>query len=172
MQTLTEALKTVRWGLILSLLAICFGFALGGAFGAAEESFKGYLQSEGEMALASIYAHDSEKMQAVVSKSWTYFKRAHMHGSGIGTSTLAVSLLLAGLTGAASLRALVAAGLGLGALGYSVFWLLAGMRAPGLGGTGAAKESLSWLAVPSTGLLLLGLLTTLCLTGWSLWRKN
>ena len=42
-------------------------------------------------------------------------------------------------------------GLGAGALGYSVFWLWAGFRAPGLGSTGAAKESLQWLALPSSG---------------------
>lgn len=166
-----EGLRTVRWGLILSMLAIAFGFGLGGAFGAAEDSLKGYLQSQGEAALESVYAQDSEKMQAVVNKSWSYFKRAHMHGGGIGTATLALSLLLAGLGGAGALRAAAAAGMGLGALGYSVFWLLAGMRAPSLGSTGAAKESLSWLAIPSAGLILLGLLLTLILTAFSCWRR-
>ncbi len=43
-------------------------------------------------------------------------------------------------------------GLGAGGLGYSVFWLWAGFRAPALGSTGAAKESLKWLAIPSSGL--------------------
>ena len=42
--------------------------------------------------------------------------------------------------------------MGLGSLGYSMFWMLAGMRAPGLGSTGAAKESLEWLAVPTSAL--------------------
>jgi multisubunit Na+/H+ antiporter MnhB subunit len=45
--------------------------------------------------------------------------------------------------------------LGIGALGYSVFWLWAGFRAPGLGSTGAAKESLAWLAMPSSGIFVL-----------------
>lgn len=169
--TFSEALRSVRWGLILSMLAIAFGFGLGGAFGAAEDSLKGYLQSQGEAALTSVYAGDSEKMASVVSKAWTYFKRAHMHGGGIGSTTLALSLLLGGLSGAAALRAAAAAGMGLGALGYSVFWLLAGLRAPGLGGTDAAKESLAWLAIPSTGLLLLGLLLTLILTAVTCWKR-
>ena len=45
--------------------------------------------------------------------------------------------------------------LGGGALGYSVFWMWAGFIAPGLGSTGAAKESLRWLAMPSAGALML-----------------
>ena len=31
------------------------------------------------------------------------------------------------------------------------------MRAPGLGSTGAAKESLEWLALPSSALCIIGL---------------
>ena len=45
-----------------------------------------------------------------------------------------------------------------------MFWLLAARAAPGLGGTDAAKESLAWLAVPSAGLLLLGVLAVIGLT--------
>jgi hypothetical protein len=53
-------------------------------------------------------------------------------------------------TGPAVTRA-ISLGLGAGGLGYSVFWLWAGFRAPGFGSTGAAKESLEWLAMPSSG---------------------
>jgi hypothetical protein len=45
--------------------------------------------------------------------------------------------------------------LGAGAIGYSVFWMWAGFLAPGLGSTGAAKESLRWLAMPSAGAVML-----------------
>ncbi len=41
--------------------------------------------------------------------------------------------------------------LGIGGLGYSVFWMWTGFIAPGMGFTGAAKESLRWLAMPSSG---------------------
>jgi hypothetical protein len=61
-------------------------------------------------------------------------------------------------------RAGVSLALGLGAAGYSVFWLLAARAAPALGGGDQAKESLSWLAIPSAGLLLLGLAAVLALT--------
>jgi hypothetical protein len=53
---------------------------------------------------------------------------------------------------------ILSAGLGMGGLGYSVYWMWAGLRAPGLGGTTAAKESLSWLAMPSSGVFVLATL--------------
>ena len=43
-----------------------------------------------------------------------------------------------------------------GALLYAIFWMWAGFKAPGLGSTGAAKEALSFIAVPGAGLALLG----------------
>ena len=43
----------------------------------------------------------------------------------------------------------------MGSLAYAAFWLLA--AAPKLGSADLANESLSWLAVPSVGLLLLGI---------------
>lgn len=45
----------------------------------------------------------------------------------------------------------VSIALGAGGLGYSIFWMWAGFRAPGLGSTDLAKESLAWLAIPSSG---------------------
>jgi hypothetical protein len=54
--------------------------------------------------------------------------------------------------------------LGIGAIGYPLFWMLAGLKAPALGSTGAAKESLSWLAIPSAACLVTGGLITLALT--------
>lgn len=167
-----EPLRTVRYGLVLATAAILFGFILGGLFGAFEHAIQDSLKASGEAVLSTVYANDSAKLEGVLSKSWTYFKRAHMHGGGIGTSALALSLVLAFLPGAARLRSLLAGAMGLGALGYSTFWLLAGMRAPALGGTGAAKETLQWLAIPSAGLLIVGVTLTLGLLVWSLWRPQ
>lgn len=45
---------------------------------------------------------------------------------------------------------LISVVLGAGGLGYSVFWIRAVFRAPALGSTGAAMESLKWLAMPSS----------------------
>jgi hypothetical protein len=54
---------------------------------------------------------------------------------------------------------------GLGSLGYGIFWLLAGFLAPGMGSTGAAKESIALIAQVSgasffvAGVTLFGFLT-------------
>lgn len=165
-------LRTVRVGILCSLLTILGGFALGGVFGAAEDALKGGLQASADAVRETIYGGDASKMKDVVDKSWTYHKRAHLHGGAIGTASLAASLLLAALTvSAAGLRAAVSAALGLGGLGYSLFWLLAGQRAPALGSTGAAKASLEWLAVPSAALLIGGLALTIALVARELWAR-
>jgi hypothetical protein len=43
--------------------------------------------------------------------------------------------------------------------------MFAGLTAPGLGGTGAAKEALQWLAVPTSGACIVGLILVLFLFG-------
>ncbi len=154
-------LRSVSPGALLALLAILFGFALGGAFGAAEDSIKGRLAASGEAALESAYGGDVAKKDAVVSKSWTYLKRAHLHGGAIGAAALASILLLALAGNGGLLDKLSSLAFGGGALVYAVFWLGAGLKAPGMGSTGAAKESLSYLAIPGTALCMVGLLGTI-----------
>lgn len=162
---LASSLRSVRVGLILSLATILFGFGLGGAFGAAEASLKGGLSTRAEAVRDTVYRGDEKKMKEVVDKSWIYYKRAHLHGGSLGASSLLLALLLALLRRpAARTKGAVSAALGAGALGYGLFWLLAGQTAPALGSTGAAKEALGWLAVPSSALLLFGVVATLALT--------
>ena len=165
-------LRVVRWGLLLALLSVLFGFVMGALFGANEDALKADLQERGAAALATEYAGDKAKMTAVVKKSWSYYKRAHLHGGAIGAVALGLCLLLASLQGAARrARAFAAFAAGIGGLGYAAYWLLAGMQAPGMGGTGAAKESLSWLAIPMSGLAIIGLVVTLVLTAKHLFCK-
>lgn len=158
-------LRAGRWGTVLALLTILLGFALGGAFGAFEATFKDGLTERAEAVRDSVYGGDAAKMKSVVDKSWTFYKRAHMHGGGIGGVALGGILLLAALQRPRRrARQAASLALGLGGLGYATFWLLGARAAPGLGGTDAAKESLAWLAVPSAGLLLLGLCAVIALT--------
>ncbi len=153
----------LKIGVLLSLLTLLYGFGLGIAFGAAEDSIKGILQFRGEAALESAYRSDKTKMKATVKKSWVYFKRAHLHANGMGTSALVLILLLAVLPAAAGLRKVLAAMLGLGGLGYALYWMLAGLRAPGMGSTHDARESLDWLAIPSSGMFVLATIGVLIL---------
>lgn len=151
-----------RWGALLALLTILFGFGVGGAFGAFEGPLKANLSARAEAVRESVYAGDTAKMKSVVDKSWSYYKRAHMHGGGIGAVALGGILLLAALpTPRRRVRQSAALALGLGGLGYATFWMFAARVAPQLGSTDAAKESLSWLAVPSAGLLLIGVVAVI-----------
>lgn len=162
---LHSRLRDVRWGLLLSLLTILFGFGLGGLFGAIEDTLIGRLEAGAEAVKASAYAGDDAKAKAVVSKSWTYLKRAHLHGGAIGAVALGATLLLAALRRPGTrTRQAISAALGGGGLGYAAFWLLAGFAAPGMGGTDAAKEVFAWLAYPSAGALLAGLVAVIVFT--------
>ncbi len=159
-------------GAILALIAVLFGFILGGGFGLAEDTIKGKLQASGEAALAVAYQGDTVARDAVVSKSWDYLKRAHMHGGGIGASALATIAILILLARSSSLASWSALSFGAGALLYSAFWLWAGLIAPGLGSTGAAKESLQFIAIPGAGLALLGVLGSLVSVASSVFRRR
>ena len=165
--------KTVAAGACLSLAAIIFGFAVGGAFGAAEDAIKKRLDSSGGAVLETVYKGDAAAKDAVVKKSWQYLIRAHLHAGAAGTASLAsiaTMILLVPLGPAAQASALA---FGTGALLYSGFWMIAGFSAPGLGSTGAAKEAFSFIAIPGAGLCLLGALGTLfCVARARLFRSG
>jgi hypothetical protein len=152
----TEGLHRLRPalpGLFLAAVAILFGFGLGIVFGLNESAIKDRLAASAAAVQQSAYHGDSAAAKPVLDKSWEYMQRAHLHGGAMGTSAIGLTLILVLLgTGPLLVRA-ISVGLGLGALGYSMYWCLAGFRAPGLGSTGAAKESLAWLAIPSSGLM-------------------
>ncbi len=150
-------------GFLLATLTVLFGFALGGLFGLNEDAIKSRLEARAAAVETTVYHGDAGAADAVLAKSWTYMQRAHLHAGATGTAAVALigMLVLVGAT-PRSVR-LTGLLLGLGALGYSVFWLWAGFRAPALGGTGAAKESLRWLAMPSAGAILLGTVCALVL---------
>lgn len=161
--TVFDRLKDMKFGALFALLSLLYGFGLGGVFGAAEDSIKGHLKSQAEAVFDTTYQSDAAKMAAVTSKSWSYFKRAHLHANGLGTAALAMILLLACLPDTGRMGWVAAALLGVGALGYSSFWMFAGLTAPGLGSTGAAKDALEWLAIPTSGSCIAGLVATLYL---------
>lgn len=153
--------KLVAVGASLALLSMLLGFLLGVAFGAKEDSIKAHLNQSGAAVLETVYEGDEAAQEAVARRSWGYLKRAHLHGGAIGASAIGAILLLILLCRLDKVARLSALALGAGALIYSLFWLFAGLMAPGLGGTGAAKESLGILAIPGAGLCTLGLLGTI-----------
>lgn len=158
MNDASTSLNAARWGILLALLGLLFGFGLGVTFGAAEEKLKDGLAHSAAGVLETVYSGDQAAADRVVSKSWSYYKRAHLHAGGMGAVAIALIVLLVVAGSPLALTRVASTALGFGALGYPIFWLLAGARAPGLGGTGAAKESLAWLALPTSGLFTLSVL--------------
>ena len=160
---MTIDLSSVRIGIALALLTLLYGFSLGGAFGAFEDNIKDSLEASAMAVKDTVYQGDEAAMKKITAKSWTYMKRAHLHANGLGTAALAIMFVLAGTRASNRVRGVISAALGLGALGYASFWMFAALTAPALGSTHDAKEALSWLAIPSAGLLILGLIATLAL---------
>lgn len=152
-------------GLLLAVTTLLFGFGLGIVFGLNEDAIKSRLAASAVAVHESVYQGDSAAGKAVLDKSWVYMQRAHLHAGGLGTSAIGLILVVVLLGTRPAVTRAIGIGLGAGALGYSVFWLWAGFRAPGLGSTGAAKESLQWLALPSSGAVVIAtaVVAVLCL---------
>jgi hypothetical protein len=79
----------------------------------------------------------------------------------MGTTAAVLIVVLCLFGTSRKIITLISLALGAGGLGYSIFWMWAGFRAPALGGTGAAKESLEWLAMPSSGAFVLATIAVL-----------
>ena len=154
-------LRPLAPGIVMALSSIAFGFLLGGSFGVKEDAIKSHLRSSADAVFETVYRSDAGKRDKVVSKSWTYLKRAHLHGGAIGAAALA-SIVLLGLFGnPGPLERISAGAFGAGALLYSSFWLAAGLTAPAIGNTGEAKEALGYLALPGASLCLFGIAGTI-----------
>lgn len=146
----------LRIGLVLSVLSVFLGFCLGGFFGFREDAMKARMQASAEAVRETAYQGDEAAIKKTLEKSWVYVQRAHLHLGAIGTAALVQCLLLGFLDIRTWLKRTASIMLGAGAIGYGTFWLLAAFRAPGLGGTGAAKASLQWLAQPSAAFCVIG----------------
>ena len=148
-------LRAALPGLSLAVFAVLFGFAMGGLFGLNEALIKDRLAASAAAVTATVYDGDPAAAEPVVAKSWEYMQRAHLHGGAMGTAAIALIAVLLMIGASPRVTRVLSLALGIGALGYAVFWMWAGLRAPGLGSTGAAKESLRWLAMPSSGAVML-----------------
>ena len=168
----TEILLPVKYGLLFALITLVYGFGLGGTFGAFEENIKEHLKNDAREVLATAYNGDEAKMKKITDKSWVYFKRAHLHANGLGTASVILIILLSFLPISNKVKSINAIFIGVGSLGYSMFWMLAGLKAPGMGSTGLAKDSLAWLALPSSGLCIVGLIMIVALVIISLFVKG
>lgn len=166
------SLKPVRIGLLLALLAILYGYLFGIAFGAWEDGMKADLKASGQAVVETVYGGDEAAMLKVYEKAWSYYKRSHLHAGALGAAAVAQILLLSLLAVGPRVKAVTSFLLGGGALGYGIYWLLAGQRAPAMGSTGLAKESLDWLAMPTSGACVVGTLLVLIFTAKTVFGKS
>lgn len=164
-------LRPVLPGLFLAVLTLLFGFGLGVVFGLNEDIIKSRLNASADAVSAGVYA-DAAAKKAVVDKSWNYMQRAHLHAGSLGVVAVALSMVVVLIGTGPRVSRAVSVGLGAGSLGYSVYWLLAGFRAPGLGSTTAAKKSLELLAVPSSGLVVACTATVAVLVVMAMRRRD
>ena len=148
---ITANIRAACVGLALAIITILFGQGMGIVFGLNEDAIKSRLKADAIEVQGTIYQGDEVASKAIVDKSWNYMQRAHLHAGGMGTTAVALITVLCFVGASRPVTALISIGLGAGGLGYSVFWMWAGFRAPALGSTGAAKESLKWLAMPTSG---------------------
>lgn len=133
------------------MLTLLFGFGLGIVFGLNEDIIKSRLKASAAEVRDATYHGNDAAIKTVLDKSWVYMQRAHLHAGGLGATAVGLTLVVSLLGTAPLWTRAISLGLGVGGLGYSVFWLWAGFRAPSMGSTGVAKESLKWLAMPSSG---------------------
>lgn len=171
-ESLTSSLRTASLGLVLAVLTILFGQGMGIVFGLNEDVIKSQLKESAAAVRVSVYMGDDAAIKAVLDKSWVYMQRAHLHAGGMGTTALALIVLVGLLDASRRLTMAVGLGLGAGGLGYSIFWMWPGFRAPGLGSMGLAKESLKWLAMPSSGAFVVATITVLVLLFVTLVRRQ
>jgi len=164
-------LKPALPGVFFAILTLIFGFSMGIVFGANEDAIKDRMKHSAQEVRTSVYQSDDAEIKKVLDKSWTYMKRAHMHAGGMGASALGLILVLALLTPPSLLLRGVSLGLGLGGLGYSIFWMIAGFMAPGLGGTSAAKEALKFLAMPTSGAFVVSTFAVAAFVLWRIFKK-
>jgi len=162
----TIDLGPVRFGLLFGLLAVLYGWSLGLVFGVGEDAIRERFIADAEASRSTYVqkAGSEEAATAAIKKmdetAWRYFLRAHLHAGAIGSIAIGGSLVLALLSVGRGIKLVASLLFGIGAVGYPLSWMLAGMRAPGMGTTAAAKESLLWLAGPSSvGLFVGGLIT-------------
>jgi hypothetical protein len=165
------SLRPALPGLLFAVLTLLFGFGLGIVFGLDEEAIKSRLSASAAEVRASVYHDDDAAIKTVLDKSWVYMQRAHLHAGGLGTAAIGLILLVTLLGTSSAMTRAISLGLGVGGLGYSVYWLLAGFRAPGLGGTAAAKESLKWLAMSSSGVVVIASVTVAIVIAAAILRR-
>ena len=138
-------------GLLFAVLTLLFGFGLGIVFGLDEDAIKSQLKASAAEVRETVYRGDDAAIETVLDKAWVYMQRAHLHAGGLGATAIGLILVVVLLGTSSGLTRAISLGPRIGRA--RLFNLLAGGRIsrPGLGGATAAKESLKWRTLISSG---------------------
>jgi len=153
----------MKLGVLLAFLTILYGFGVGIMFAEFEEKVVNSMKDDAAAVFDTAYNGDTDFMDRTVSKSMHYLLRAHIHANGLGIGALVLIISMIVLTSASKLRDLSSLFLGIGALGYSTFWMITGFLAPGMGGIKQAKGAVGWYAILTVIICSIGVLLSLFL---------
>jgi len=156
-----SGMKPSKLGALFALLTILCSFALGATLGLFENEARDYLKVEAEGVKDTVYKGDEAKINEIINESLSYCRKAHTHSAGLGAIALAVIVYMGVIGTAGFIKFIGSLCIGLGALGYTAFWVVAAWMAPTLGSAVEAKNELYWLSQGSGGLCILGMLFAL-----------
>jgi len=146
----TIDLSPVKTGLVLTLMLLMFGLAMGIGFGIAEDGFKDYI-AQGVAANPAV--HDEKS----TSKIWRYAQRAHFHATGISAFSLVLIMLVLVSSMKNKMKTIASTAIGFVGL-YPLAWFTMFLLAPGIGRDAAHHHIITEiLTYIGTGGLLIGL---------------
>ncbi len=148
----------MKLGVLLAILTVLYGFGIGIMFAEFEDQVKDSMKEDAASVLDTAYNGDTDFMNSTLSKSMNYLLRAHIHANGLGIGALVLIIGMILLTPVSKLRDLSSLFLGIGALGYSTFWMITGFLAPGMGGIKQAKGAVGWYAMLTVIICFIGIL--------------
>ncbi len=153
----------MKLGVLLAFLTILYGLGVGIMFAEFEEKVVNTLKDDAASVFDTAYNRDTDFMNRTVSGSMHYLLRAHIHAFGLGIGAFVLIIGMISLTSESKLRDLSSLFLGIGALGYSTFWMITGFLAPGMGGIKQAKGAVGWYAMLAVIICSIGILLSLFL---------
>lgn len=162
----------IRLSVFISVFVIFTGFILGGIYGSYEDAIKEHFYKKALTVSESVYNNNQEIMKVVAEKSWEYMKHAHTHAVGLGPATLILILVLSFFKVNGTLKFMSSMLMSLGAVAYPLYWMLLAFKFPLTGNEELAKESLSCIAVPGAGIILIGVFLFMIIIIRNLFKKN
>ncbi|MEH6625698.1 MAG: hypothetical protein V7739_04590 [Motiliproteus sp.] len=126
--------EPVRIAVLICIIIMLFGIALGVGFGVNEDAFKEMI-SQGVAAFPQLHDGNSS------AKIWRYVQRAHFHALGVAAFSMTLILVVAVSSLAPSLKKTTAILISLGGT-YSFSWFTMFLLSPSMGRS-AAHSSFS-----------------------------